>query len=128
MASSKMVVAALLVVMMAGASGQRVVQRTTRLAQMPTIPVSNNYAMASNADDLITKALENGTLSAAQVSPSSPSDLPLSSGARCYFSQHCIAWRYPLASATASWRRTAPFCPFSPSTAPPLRCPTPSGI
>jgi len=32
-----------------------------------TVPISNNYEAASNADDLITKALEHGTLSAAQA-------------------------------------------------------------
>lgn len=36
-------------------------------APMPEVSVSDNYEAASNADDLITKALEHGTLSAAQA-------------------------------------------------------------
>jgi hypothetical protein len=36
-------------------------------ALVPTVSVSDNYQAASNADDLITKALEHGTLSAAQA-------------------------------------------------------------
>ena len=33
----------------------------------PVVPVADNYEAATNADDLITKALEHGTLSAAQA-------------------------------------------------------------
>ena len=34
---------------------------------VPVVPVADNYEAATNADDLITKALEHGTLSAAQA-------------------------------------------------------------
>ena len=34
---------------------------------VPVVPVSDNYEAATNADDLITQALEHGTLSAAQA-------------------------------------------------------------
>ena len=33
----------------------------------PVVPVADNYEAATNADDLITKALEHSTLSAAQA-------------------------------------------------------------
>jgi hypothetical protein len=63
-----------LLALVAVVGGQRVstgVQSIQSLAAeetiVPTVSVSDNYQAASNADDLITKALEHGTLSAAQA-------------------------------------------------------------
>mmetsp|Transcript_15715 Transcript_15715/g.52609 ORF Transcript_15715/g.52609 Transcript_15715/m.52609 type:complete len:341 (-) Transcript_15715:106-1128(-) len=58
--------------MMAGegeaeAEGEGESEEAAAVPAVPVVPVADNYEAATNADDLITKALEHGTLSAAQA-------------------------------------------------------------
>ena len=75
--------------MMAGegeaeAEGEGESEEAAAVPAVPVVPVADNYEAATNADDLITKALEHGTLSAAQVGSCIPQrtmlTCPLNSG------------------------------------------------